>query len=102
MESIQYFCGTPLFDNEHHLHSVFVVRLMQGCADPLELTYFSSDKFPDACYYCGLEESLYPPPEELKNQYNTVLPLCSFCKTEKKTWYTRRPKPGVPAKKKKQ
>ena len=101
MEIIHYFCGSPLFEDEHRLHSTLVVRQMWKCDDPLEMSFFSSAMFCPACYYCGLDESLVNAPDELKSQYHTLLPLCSFCQSNKKKWFTRRPKPGVPVKKKK-
>ena len=75
MESIHYYCSSPLFDESHLLHDVFVVRRMLKCEDPLELAYFSSKIFADACYYCGIDENCCDPPEALTAQFNTVLPL---------------------------
>ena len=101
IENSHYFCGSPSFDDEHRLHCTFVVHLMLKCEDLLELAFFSSVIFSPSCYYCGIDERLCNPPEELKSQYHTVLPLCSFCQSKKKGWFTLRPKPGVQAKKQK-
>ena len=78
-----YTCGSPLSPSDD---PSFVVREGITCSSPVEFAYYSSKRFKNVCAHCGNECSV---DTTLKDQYQTVLPLCSNCESNGKKAITR-------------
>ena len=77
-------CGSPL--SPSHDPS-FVVREGITCSSPVEFAYYLCKRFKNVCAYCGNDDSSVN--VTLKEQYQTVLPLCSDCESSGKKAITR-------------
>ena len=89
IEVLHYTCGSPLFPEEHKLHSSIVVKLMTSCSDNIEISYYASNNFASICIYCANSENLMDVPEFIKKYYRKVYPLCTSCSIGKKKFLTR-------------
>ena len=75
-----YSCGSTLpiaCDCEEPQDSP-VVREGINCTNPIEFAYYSSKKFKIVCAHCGSDNDCTVD-EELKQKFQTVLPLCKDC-----------------------
>ena len=86
LEGLLYSCGSTLKgievecrDGEDSSLSTLFERLFVrqnlSCDDPVEVPYYSSDRFEDVCAHCGCTCA-----ESVSGQY----PLCSHCRHEGK------------------
>ena len=91
IEVLHYTCGSPLFPEEHRLHSSIVVKLMTSCSDNIEISYYSSEKFASICIYCANSENLMDISEDINKNYRKVYPLHTSCSIGKKKFFTRMP-----------
>jgi hypothetical protein len=84
LESIDYTCGSPIFEEGHPLQAVVCVRTALSCDCPMKTQYFSANKgnrFPVVCGNCGVGEVMPEDDvrESLLEQYQVVLPHCEEC-----------------------
>jgi len=85
-----YSCGSTLpiaCDSEEHRDSP-VVRQGINCNSPIEFAYYSSRKFKIVCAHCGSDNDCTVD-EKLKQEFQTVLPLCGECMSSQKEPITR-------------
>lgn len=81
-EDVIYSCGGILIPEDHHLYDSILVQPNITCAAPVCSHYYSSRvSFPAVCYNCGSAE-LHEISNDLKMSYQTVHPICVFCKSE--------------------
>ena len=71
--------GIPLFPLDD---PSFVVREGITCSSPAEFAYYSCKPFKNVCAYCGNDDCSVN--ATLKEQYQTVLQLCSDCESSGK------------------
>ncbi|CAG8697794.1 11617_t:CDS:1, partial [Dentiscutata heterogama] len=45
----------------------------------------------DLCYWCGAEDGIIKPSDELKSQFKTIYPLCISCNANSREWSTQAP-----------
>ncbi|CAG8636031.1 52_t:CDS:2, partial [Cetraspora pellucida] len=59
LELYSYFCGAPIFPDDHYLKEVIFVCSQINCDSPIKILYYSSRKgnYP-ICYYCRSREDL--------------------------------------------
>ena len=82
LQGVDYYCGSPLFSSDHEMHGKVFVKLFLRCADPVELSYYSSKlNFHGVCSYCATVDACRP--QESLEKYFTVLPIGGNCKTDK-------------------
>ena len=79
------------FYPDHTLENLIVTRRMIKCSYTLELQYFSSGKYPNVCYWCGQNREFSLIPDNLKDKFRTMYPLCKLCEGNKKKCHTRFP-----------
>ena len=79
-----YTCGSPLSPSDD---PSFVVREGITCSSPAEFAYYSCKPFKNVCAYCGNDDCSVN--ATLKEQYQTVLLLCSDCESSGKKAITR-------------
>ena len=89
--SHSYFCGAPIFSNDHYLKEIVFVCTQINCDSPIEILYYSSRKSGNysICYYCGESEDLVTPPQSLKEHFKQIYPLCERCQENRKEFYTK-------------
>lgn len=101
-----YTCGCSLFPPSSKFCDTIVVKQDIECLDPVESQYFTATliHFPPVCYWCGNpEETLLYDDEyyQLESEYETVRAICTFCKSEQKSPFTRHPLNAAKRKRKK-
>ena len=73
-----YSCGAQLpvlsLDGDEDIP---VVREGINCVSPIEFAYYSSKKFKNVCAHCGSDDCTID--QTLKEQFQTVLPICQNC-----------------------
>ena len=75
------------------MHGKVFVKPFLRCADPVELSYYSSTlNFHGVCSYCVTVDACRP--QEYLQKYFTVLPICGNCKIDKPV-ICRMPKVGL-------
>jgi len=91
LKSYSYFCGVPIFPDDHYLKEIVFVRIRISCDSPIEILYYSSRKSGNylICYYCGESENLVTPPQSLKERFKQIYPLCEGCQENRKIFYTK-------------
>lgn len=91
-ESISYSCGSPVLPENHPLFNQLHIHQNITCDSPIERNYYSSRlKDVDLCYWCGAEDGILYPSDELKTQFKTIYPLCALCYSNGREWSTRAP-----------
>ena len=90
-ESFDYSCGGPIFPEEHPLATKIWVHIRISCDSPIEWLYYSSRKSGNIsiCYYCNQDRSLINIPQELKDRFKLVYPMCEGCQLAGKTFFSR-------------
>lgn len=83
-EDIFYVCGSPLSPNPN---CPYVIRRALTCEFPVEVQFYSSKKFSSICSYCCSKDCYVV--QELKEQHQTVLPICRECEKAGKTAFVR-------------
>ncbi|CAI2196428.1 14085_t:CDS:1, partial [Funneliformis geosporum] len=63
---------------EHLLGTKIRVRIYISCDSSIEWLYYSSRKSDNVpiCYYCDQDNNLINIPQELKNKFKLVYPIC--------------------------
>ena len=92
LSEYEYSCGSSLFAPSvtGNLKRSMCLRPNLQCILPVEIPYYGSDLGrKDLCGYCGIEETATD--TGLKEQYQTVLPLCAECRANGKTPIVKRP-----------
>ncbi|CAG8825999.1 9685_t:CDS:1, partial [Gigaspora margarita] len=57
---------------------------------PIEQNYYSCRiKDIDLCYWCGVEDDIIEPSEDLKSKFKTIYPLCISYEANGCEWSTR-------------
>ncbi|CAB5394545.1 unnamed protein product [Rhizophagus irregularis] len=73
METFAYTCGSPIVPENHFLYDKVFVRMNLTCNLPIEQVYYSCKiKHSQICYYCGEEDNLVEPSQEILSQFQTV------------------------------
>ncbi|CAG8495972.1 23_t:CDS:2 [Racocetra fulgida] len=68
------------------------IRQNLTCNSPIERNYYSCRiKDVDLCYWCGADDGILEPSENLKSQFKTIYPLCISCEASGHEWSTRAP-----------
>ena len=83
-EEILYVCGSPLSTDPQ---APWVVRRALTYESPVEITYYGSKKFSNLCCFCCNPDCYVN--QELKQNYQTVLPICRTCESKEKLPVTR-------------
>ncbi|CAG8783161.1 5573_t:CDS:2, partial [Racocetra persica] len=92
LENISYSCGSPIFPDDHLLFEQLHIRQNLTCDSPIERNYYSCCiKDVDLCYWCGAEDGIIEPSEDLKSQFKTIYPLCISCEANDRKWSTHAP-----------
>jgi len=90
METFVYTCGSPIVPEDHPLYNKIFVRMNLTCNSPIEQVYYSSKvEHSQICYYCGEEENLVEPSQEILSQFQIVYPLCEVCQEKGKDFFTK-------------
>ncbi|CAG8453862.1 8482_t:CDS:2, partial [Funneliformis caledonium] len=90
METFVYTCGSPIVPEDHPLYNKIFVRMNLTCNSPIEQVYYSSKvEHSQICYYCGQEENLVEPSQEISSRFQIVYPLCEVCQEKGKDFFTK-------------
>ncbi|PKB96004.1 hypothetical protein RhiirA5_424204 [Rhizophagus irregularis] len=90
METFAYTCGSPIVPENHFLYDKVFVRMNLTCNLPIEQVYYSCKiEHSQICYYCGEEDNLVEPLQEILSQFQTVYPLCEVCQERGKNFFTK-------------
>ena len=80
VEQADYTCGSALIPPDHVLFGTCSLIKKITCVNPVVPYYFGSRaKFPVVCYNCGDVEPL-PITAEMKENFQTIHPVCAACK----------------------
>ncbi|CAG8729741.1 12691_t:CDS:2, partial [Ambispora leptoticha] len=91
-ENISYSCGSPILPDSHPLFNQLHIHQNITCDSPIERNYYSSRlKDVDLCYWCGAEDGIIDPSDELKSEFKTIYPLCASCYANGHEWSTCAP-----------
>ncbi|CAG8729726.1 17951_t:CDS:2, partial [Cetraspora pellucida] len=92
LENISYSCGSPILPDGHPLFEQLNICQNLTCDSPIERNYYSCHiKDVDLCYWCGAEDDIIEPSEDLKSKFKTIYPLCISCEANGHEWSTRAP-----------
>ncbi|CAB5377724.1 unnamed protein product [Rhizophagus irregularis] len=90
MKTFAYTCGSPIVPENHFLYDKVFVRMNLTCNLPIEQVYYSCKiEHSQICYYCGEEDNLVEPLQEILSQFQTVYPLCEVCQERGKNFFTK-------------
>ncbi len=89
-ELFNYSCDRPIFLEEHLLATKIWIYIHISCDSPIEWLYYSSRKSSNIsiCYYCGQDRSLINIPQELKDRFKLMYPMCEKCQLAEKTFFS--------------
>ena len=68
LDGLQYVCGSNLKDVKENTKNF--VRENLDCRVLIEIPYFSVDKYPKVCVYCGRKDMLLE--KQMQNIYHSV------------------------------
>ena len=62
LSGLQYICGSVFssYQLDDAIFEKVFVRENLSCVTDIELTYYSTNIFPDVCIYCGTKQNLVP------------------------------------------
>ena len=84
-----FVCGSKLLPADHDLATAVVVNHSLTCNSHVEKAYYTSRRcFEDVCFVCGSDSPL-PVTQEMKQQYQSVHPVCEHCHQSGKRPRTR-------------
>ena len=90
VSEFDYTCGAPLLPPSNTSYEKVMCRSTLNCGTPVELQYYGSSLGrQDICCHCCAEEVEVLP--ELKDKYQTVLPICKECIGKGKPPVVKRP-----------
>ena len=90
LSEYDFTCGSALLPPNVSLSKKAMLRANLSCATPIELPFYGGGLGKtDLCVYCAAEEA--PTDQELRQQYQTVLPLCEVCRANGKLPIVQRP-----------
>ncbi|GBB87230.1 hypothetical protein RclHR1_13680003 [Rhizophagus clarus] len=91
LDNVIYICGSPITPEMHDLYEKVYVRQKIYCNSPIEAVYYSCRhlKTEIICFYCGDENELLEPDDNLKKKFTTIYPFCQICKDKGYNWPTR-------------
>lgn len=79
-EECVYTCGGILVPEDHELYGTVFVQPKVTCAAPVVAHYFvARSTFESVCFHCG-DEDIFPISDELKKNFQSVLPVCNSSK----------------------
>ncbi|CAB4373277.1 unnamed protein product [Rhizophagus irregularis] len=85
METFAYTCGSPIVPENHFLYDKVFVRMNLTCNLPIEQVYYSCKiEHSQICYYCGEEDNLVEPSQEILSQFKQYILYAKFVKKEEK------------------
>ena len=91
-EQLLYTCGSVFAtEQDMGLKELVVARQALTCSSPVETQYFV-ENHPLCCSHCGERphaEDQLEVPEEVKDQWKLVLPMCKTCTANGKSFITR-------------
>ncbi|GBB99535.1 hypothetical protein RclHR1_03550015 [Rhizophagus clarus] len=78
LDNVIYICGSPITPEMHDLYKKVYVRQKIYCNSPIEAVYYSCHrlKIEIICFYCGDENELLEPDDNLKKKFTTIYPFC--------------------------
>ncbi len=90
METFAYTCGSPIVPEDHPLYNKVFVRMNLTCSSPIEQIYYSCKvEHSQICYYCGEDDDLIEPSQEILSKFQIVYPLCKVCQEGGKDYFTK-------------
>jgi len=91
LDNMIYICGSPITLETHNLYEKVYIRQKIHCNSPIEAVYYSCRRLKTEiiCYYCGENDELLGPDDNLKKKFATIYPFCQTCKSKGHNWPTR-------------
>ena len=86
----EYTCGSVLLPPSNPHYKTIMCRTEITCETPIQLPFYRSGLGkPELCCYCASEDGVVD--QVLNKKFQTVLPICAFCKESGKHPIVQRP-----------